>query len=445
MINWQKNYYSDLRLENIFETKILYVDGKLQEKKIRKQKGAFLRVYDGRRWYYSSLTEFTRLQEEMEKLYKMAEETTNIYEDKIVSKFEVNKGKYLRYTDKSVSKLDIDKKDELLQRFFEVLKTSKYLKTWSGTYIDNLTEKHILSSKGTDVIFDMQRCGIVIRVTFGNGKDTFFDAFQVGEEYFEDIEKSVLELSSFIKRAEEFLIKSKPVKPGKYTVILSPEAAGVFAHESFGHKSEADFMIGDETMRKEWAIGSTVGAEILSIADSGTIGGSGFVPFDDEGTKARMNYLIRNGKLAGRLHSSKTAANLEEELTGNARAVNFEYEPIVRMTNTYILPGRDSLDELIKGVKDGFIVYSINHGSGMSTFTLAPCLSYRIEDGKIKEPVRISVITGTVFEALKNIDGVSNELEIKSFVAGGCGKMEQYPLPVGFGGPYVRVLNMDVK
>lgn len=445
MIAWSRNYYSDIRLEDVFETKIIYRDGKLQEKRVRKEKGAFLRAYDGKRWYYSSSTELTKLQEEMEKLYKMANENMQIYENDIVKNFEVNKGNYLKYGDKKVSNIDIEDKDRLLKSFFEALKKAKYLKTWSSTYIDNITEKHITSSKGTDVIFDMQRCGVKISLTFANGENTFSDSFQIGEEYFNDIEKSVSKLDEFIKRAEEFLIESKPVKPGKYTVILSPQAAGVFAHESFGHKSEADFMVGDETMFKEWAIGSTVGSKILSIADSGTIGGSGFVPFDDEGTKARKNYLIKDGKLAGRLHSSKTAASLKENVTGNARAMSFEYEPIVRMTSTYILPGKNTLKELVKGVKEGFLIYTINHGSGMSTFTIAPSISYRIENGEIKEPARISVITGTVFDALKNIDAVSDKLEIESFVTGGCGKMEQYPLPVAFGGPYVRVLNMNVQ
>lgn len=209
MIAWSKNYYSDIRLEDVFETKIIYRDGKLQEKRVRKEKGAFLRVYDGKRWYYSSSTELTKLQEEMEKLYKMADENMQVYESDIVKKLEVNKGNYLKYVDEKVSNIDIEDKDRLLKSFFEALKKAKYLKTWSGTYIDNITEKHITSSKGTDVVFDMQRCGVKISLTFANGENTFSDSFQIGEEYFNDIEKSVSKLDEFIKRAEEFLIESK--------------------------------------------------------------------------------------------------------------------------------------------------------------------------------------------------------------------------------------------
>lgn len=99
------------------------------------------------------------------------------------------------------------------------------------------------------------------------------------------------------------------MEAGVYPVILAPVVAGVFAHESFGHKSEADFMLGDETMKKEWALGTKVGADILSIYDSGIDFGRPY-PYDDEGTKATKTYLIKNGVLSGRLHSVSTAAIL---------------------------------------------------------------------------------------------------------------------------------------
>ncbi len=118
--------------------------------------------------------------------------------------------------------------------------------------------------------------------------------------------------------------------PGTYTCVFSPVTAGVFAHESFGHKkSEADLMLGSETMMQEWAIGTQVGSPILNILDSGLPEAPASVPYDDEGTRTRTTYLIHNGILTGRLHSAATAALLNEEVTGNARAINFSYEPIV--------------------------------------------------------------------------------------------------------------------
>ena len=96
------------------------------------------------------------------------------------------------------------------------------------------------------------------------------------------------------------------------------------------------------------------------------------------------------------------------------------------------------------GFEDGFFIESCKHGSGMSTFTIAPSLAWRIKDGKVTDPVRIAVITGTVFETMGEIDGLSDTVEQSFKLGGGCGKFEQWPLSVGFGGPYVRIRRMNV-
>ena len=204
-------------------------------------------------------------------------------------------------------------------------------------------------------------------------------------------------------------------------------------------------MIGDETMIKEWAIGKRVGAPILNIIDTGTLPGAGYVPFDDEGCKARVNDIVKDGILAGRLHSSYTAAILEEQPTGNARATGFEFEPIVRMTTTYIGAGQDTFAGLLAPIEEGIYIDDLYHGSGMSTFTIAPKRAYMIRNGQLAEPVLVSVITGNVMKTLEEIDGASDEVQLFSFAMGGCGKMEQYPLPVGFGGPYIRAHGMRVQ
>jgi TldD protein len=278
-----------------------------------------------------------------------------------------------------------------------------------------------------------------------DGDKKFSDNFDRGANLFKNLVGLKEEIMEKFEKSVNFMENSVDVKPGKYAVILSPIAAGVFAHESFGHKSEADLMIGDEMMKREWQLGKRVGSDILSIVDDGNIKGTGYIPFDDEGTKAEETYLIKNGILSGRLHSAATATDLDEDLTGNARAKDFEFEPIVRMTVTYIKPGKKTFKELISDTEEGILVETIKHGSGMSTFTIAPLVAYKIEKGKITEPVKISVVSGDVFKTLGEIEGLSNKLEILSFAMGGCGKMEQFPLPVSFGGPYVKVKELDVQ
>ena len=117
----------------------------------------------------------------------------------------------------------------------------------------------------------------------------------------------------------------------------------------------------------------------------------------------------------------------------------------MRITATYVEPGDSTKEELIAGVKKGIYILDYRHGSGMSTFTIAPNKAYMIRDGKLAEPVKISVVTGNVMSTLHEIDGLSKEFELCSFALGGCGKMEQYPLRVGLGGPYMRVNHLTVQ
>ncbi|WP_040214884.1 TldD/PmbA family protein [Clostridium polynesiense] len=447
MFNFPEKLYSDVRIEEVFSTDITFLDGQLNQNTIREYKGAFIRVFDGERWYYSSITDISLIQQELDSLAKMAKPSKGIKENPVVKRFQINKGEFLNFKGKEVNKVPYEEKIKLLKKLFPVLEYTEEIKRWKAVYLDKRIVKNFYSSKGAEITWDYQTCGIA--AIFGcqspRGEKQVSGSYQKASNHFEDMGDIESGIQQKVNAYIDFVINSKPVQPGEYTVILSPLAAGVFAHESFGHNSEADFMQGDENAKKQWNIGSTMGSKVLSIIGYGGELGSGYITFDDEGTKAEKTYLIKDGILRGRLHSASTAGDFDEELTGNARAVGFEYEPIVRMTTTYIDKGEKTKEELIGEVKEGLLIEDINHGSGMSTFTLAPSLAYRIKDGKIIEPVSISVITGKVMETLKKIDGVSDTIELLSFVTGGCGKMEQFPLPVGFGGPYVRINGIMVQ
>ncbi|WP_352420359.1 TldD/PmbA family protein [Proteiniborus sp.] len=445
MYTFPKNLYTDVRLEDASVSEITYQNGELMQNLKRNHKGGFIRIFDGQRWYYSSTTDIDNIQEEINRLALMAKENENIMNNPVVKKFEVNEGEFFQFKENDILKVSQDDKLELLKSYFPLVTNRKEIKMWKAIYIDRKTTKEFYSSKGANLKFDYQTCAVVYRYSLNIDGKTFDGGYDKTTTNFNELKSLQENLEKTLERDIEYTKAAKPITPGKYTVIFAPIATGVFTHESFGHKSEADFMVGDEAMMKEWTIGKKVGADNLSIVDKGDILGSGFVPFDDEGTKANKTYLIKNGILSGRLHSSVTAESLKENPTGNARALNFEFEPIVRMTSTYIEAGDKTKEELISEVKEGILIKEINHGSGMSTFTIAPRVSYMIRNGKIAEPVNIAVVSGNVMETLHNIDGISDEVEILSFSLGGCGKFEQWPLPVGMGGPYIRVNNITVQ
>ncbi len=442
MFTFKQDAYADVRIEDRFSTNVTFMNGMLKEIKESKEKRAFIRVFDGKMWYYASTTDIGDVQNKLDGLYAQAKSNPKILRNRTVSRYQVNVEEKMAFADTSVRNIPLSEKKALLEKYLPILSFSPLMAMPQAMYLDRNSVFEFYSSKGAAIKYDYQTCGIMLACTLTDGEKFFQAHHQIGHTRFSALKSKGKTIKAAFDEQIECMKNEVAITPGEYPVILSPEAAGIFAHESFGHKSEADFMLADEGIRREWQIGKTVASPLLSIVDCGKSLGSGYVPYDDEGTKARKNYLIKNGVLVGRLHSGATSAYLKEKMTGNARATNCTFEPIVRMTNTYIEKGECAKEELFAGVKFGYYIKSVKHGSGMSKFTIAPSVAYEIVDGKITRPVKISVITGDVFTTLGLIDGLSDKVEFMSFVSGGCGKNEQYPLPVGFGGPHVRISKM---
>ena len=444
MYKFNPKFYADVRIEDRFTTAIVYKNGALDSCRVRNEKRAFIRVYDGQIWLYASTSDTNKIQSELDNLYAQATPCDDIANHPIVKRYQVNVATEYKFEDRNVRNVSVEDKKELCKRILPHVK-SQFLAMSQIGYQDRNSRYEFYSSKGADIKYDYQMCGILAVGVLAAPGDFVQAVYQLAKPYFDEIKGFEADIEKKMADADNFVQNAKPCKKGKYPVILSPMAAGMFAHESFGHKSEADFMLGDEQMAKEWVLGKKVGSDILSIVDTGADFGSGYVPFDDEGTRCTKTYLIKDGILCGRLHSATTAAALDEELTGNARAIDCKFEPIVRMTNTYIEPGNSTFDELVAGIDDGYFIDTVSHGSGGSTFTIAPSIAYEIKNGKLGGPVKISVVTGDVFETLMKIDGLSDETVFEDGVFGGCGKMEQFPLHVLDGGPFVRVKEMNVQ
>ena len=246
------------------------------------------------------------------------------------------------------------------------------------------------------------------------------------------------EAEELARRAVE-LLKAPKVKGKEYTVVLDPVLAGVFIHEAFGHLSEADHVYENDRLREIMHMGRRFGRPHLNVVDGAAVSGlRGSYKYDDEGTPASRTYLIREGVMVGRLHSRETAAKMGEAPSGNARAINYRFPPIVRMTNTYIEPGNATFQDLIADVKEG--VYARNWYGGMTSmemFTFSAGEAYMIRNGKVAELLRPVMLTGNLFTTLENLDAVANDLDMNQ--GGGCGKGGQSPLPVSNGSPHIRI------
>ncbi len=259
--------------------------------------------------------------------------------------------------------------------------------------------------------------------------------------------KDLTNLDDQIKSAAQRAIAAlalPSVKGNTYTVVIDPILTGLFVHEAFGHLSEADMAYENPDLLEVMTIGRRFGPKELQIFDGAAPEGHrGSYFYDDEGTPATTTQLIKDGILVGRLHSRETAGKLEEAPTGNARCLNYHFNPIVRMTNTWIERGTTPVADLFSHIKEG--VYARNWLGGMTNgemFTFSAGEAWMIRNGKIAEPVRDVTLSGNVFQTLADIEAIGDDFYWDE--SGGCGKGGQNGLPVGCGGPSLRIRDVVV-
>ncbi|MFM7324251.1 MAG: TldD/PmbA family protein [Nodosilinea sp.] len=234
------------------------------------------------------------------------------------------------------------------------------------------------------------------------------------------------------------------VRGSAYDVVIDPILTGLFVHEAFGHLSEADMAYENPDLLEAMSMGRRFGPETLQIFDGAAPEGHrGSYFYDDEGTPANTTQLIHDGVLVGRLHSRETAGKLGESPTGNARCLNYQYSPLVRMTNTWIERGTTPVSDLFADIKEG--VYARNWLEGMTNgelFTFTAGEAWMIRHGQLAEPVRDVTLSGNVFRTLADIVAIGDDFYWDE--SGGCGKGGQSGLPVGCGGPSLRIKNVIV-
>jgi len=307
---------------------------------------------------------------------------------------------------------------------------------------DRTRQSIFLNSEGTIIKRDEVMVDGALRITgMVEGRpETYQTTFRhrIGYEGYAHLESLVPRL---LREFDE-LLSAVQAKGGVFDVILDPRIAGVFAHEAFGHTSEADFFSRDARLADVMRLGKRLGTDAISIYEDPTLDllSGGTILYDDEGVPGKRTALLDKGVIAGHLHSRETAAMMGEPVSGNARAVNAAFPPIVRMTNTFIGAGDATLEELLKELGNGVMVMSSRGGMGGEDFTFSAMHGFLVENGKVTQPIKNFTLSGNLFETLRNITACSNKVEMFS-TGGGCGKGGQMPLPVGMGGPYVLIKN----
>jgi len=441
--------YAEIRLEDITNLNIMVASKDVEKSQETSDKGGSVRVLDNGGWGFVCFNDFDRLKESVKEACELAriagKGKSRLAENApVVDTIKMNPVNDPR-------NVSTDEKISIAQQFSKKLKGyDEKIISSRGLYFETFKKVYLATNHGTfidredlDMRWGMQAIGkqgdVVQSVFKGFGSKTDFNLWMQMEPQLEQIGKETVEL-----------LAAEPATSGIKTVILDQRMAGIFIHEAFGHLSEADYIAENEKLKKDMALGSRFGSDVLNVMDGGggeLAGHRGSLLYDDEGVPQTATYLIRDGILAGRLHSRHTAELMNEKPTGNARTINYRFAPICRMTNTCINQGNTEFEDLLDGIEDGlYVVGSSSGNTSNEMFTFSAEKGFEIKNGKQGKMVRDFVLTGNVFTTLRNIDKVGNDLYWSE--GGNCGRTVgqrlQYPLPVTFGSPHIRIQNLLV-
>jgi len=424
--------YCDARAEQQERKSALIENGEIEHVRNNNDTGIGIRLVKDGTWSFCSITNPNSFEQIKEIVNDALRNSSHYAEDK--------KNKINLYPN-SINKIEIDypvlKKpelEELLKIGFECDKiisdTPRIIKSIVNPWFTN-NSKYFANSEGseivqnfTDVVVDMvataHESGLTqsINITEGGrgGMEQIIDKNK--------IQQSAQEIS--LKASQ--LIDAKPAKEEKATVVMNPDFVSLLTHEILGHPSEADRVLGKEMA---WAggawwkgkIGERIGSEELNVFDDPTVKESlGWYHFDDEGVKTKKTTLVENGILKNHMQNRETAKIFNTPSTGNMRATNYRFIPLIRMACTCIGNGEWDVGEMIKEVKNGYMISNMKIPSiDMKRYNWSISCQYaqKIENGEITDLLRDVIVMGIAPEFFESIDACGNDFTIRPITNGG--------------------------
>jgi TldD protein len=437
--------YLETRRHELRKRRLLMVDGNLTLNSQTLDAGASARVYDGGYWGFASTNDAS---------------AAGI--DRVTSEARRNAQAMGRFGKKDPLELPEGTyrgehvfagrpaigQDECVERMAELSAWCKErypdLKSTRVLLSDEHHSKRLSTSTGSEVLSSIQRalCYFTFTAIGADGAPVEIMHVISGKGSLADLDLSPEALAAELDEVHGH-VRAKcdalPARGGEHALVLAPELAGMLAHEAMGHPCEADLVLGGAVTRD--LVGQRVASELVTMIDVANTfqGEEVMVPVyaDDEGMPASDATLIKNGVLTEFMNSRETAAKMGIRPTGSARAYLPSDEPLVRMRNTVIVPGRSKLEDMIAGVGSGYYLMKTGNGQADSTteFMFGISLAYEIKDGKLGRAIRDTTVSGSAIKVLQSADAVSDDLYWNC--SGYCGKKQ--PMVVSMGGPALRV------
>jgi len=436
--------YTEVRIQENRNTSITVLNGDVLSNNRSSESGISARVYKKGVWGFSSNP--TISDETAQTVIKAATENALYLNDRVRKNKEPLPGnpgqsehdfstKKPRLSQKQLITFLKDIDNYILQKYTDLSARTTLLRLLD-------MEKQFINSEDSHSLSIVPRSIIITSLSLLKDNQPF-ELYEVfgGFGQFEDVFEKPDDLFKKIDKQYEHLKKKSEgvyAQAGIHECILGPDLAGILSHEAIGHTVEADIVIGGSIAINH--LGKQVASPLITMTDFAhhALGELCPVPLfvDDEGTKAEDAVLIKDGILKTFMHNKESARHFGVQPTGNARAYQYSDEPIIRMRNTAITPGKDKLQDMISSIEDGYYLMQASNGQADSTseFMFGIVKGYEIKNGKLVKGIKDTTISGIALDMLKSISMVSDDM---NWSCGGmCGKKQL--IPVGMGGPAVK-------
>ena len=444
----QKNVqYCDVRADQQIKKSALIENDEIEHITNNENKGVGVRLIKNGTWSFCSITNpnsFDEIKNILDNTIKNSD-YRNIDNKKIklhsnpVNKREINFPVLKKPEIEELIKIGLEC-NKIISSTPKIIKSiTNASHTVNSKYFTNSEGSEILQNF-TDVIMEM------VATAHESGQTQSVNITEGGRGGLELITNKIQQSAKEISKKASELIYAKPVKEEKATVVMNPDFVSLLTHEILGHPSEADRVLGKEMA---WAggawwkgkIGEKIGSEKLNVFDDPTIKESlGWYYFDDEGVGTKKTTLVEKGVLKNHMQNRETSEIFNTVPTGNMRATNYRFMPLIRMACTCIGNGDQNVNEIIKDVKNGYYISNMKVPSiDMNRYNWNISCQYaqKIENGEITDLLRDVIVMGTAPEFFNSIDACGNDFTVRPIT--NCGKGDpMQSMIMGNGGPTIR-------
>ena len=436
--------FAEIFIEKKRVSSLFMTEGKLETSNSGKDFGMGIRIFKG---VYSVYGYTNNMEEDslINSAKKLSKSIEGIKEDVNI---DLNEVKFQNINEIEIYPEDVKKSEKvhIMRKAYNAAKNyDPIIKEVRVSYSDVKQEVIIANSEGLYTEDERIRSRISIEsIAEENGEmqtGRMSPGASMGFEFLRD-----LDVESYAREASRIaktMLYADYCPSGKMPVIIDHKFGGVIFHEACGHGLEATSVAKGNSIFAG-KIGEKIASSLVTFVDDGTLKNEwGSLTVDDEGTKTRRNILIEKGILKGYMIDKLNGRRMGMESTGSGRRESYKYAPTSRMTNTFILNGESTLEEMIKSTKKGLYAKYMGGGSvnpATGDFNFAVMEGYLIEDGKITKPVRGATLIGNGGEVLKEIDMVGNNL---GYGQGMCGSVSG-SVPTNVGQPAIRIGNILV-